>query len=436
MRFDTIEGAARASLRQQLLLALGVCVFLLVGLGGIAAFAEISGAVIGSGKIIAQGRAKAVQHPDGGIIGEILVKEGDRVTAGQTLFRLDGTRARASLGVIDSQLAQLLAQDARLLAEQARLTQIDFPAQLFEIGAERAQLHIDGQRALLVARRETRDGRKAQIDKQISQYGEQIAALEAQQKAIDDSLVLLDDQIADFTTLNTKGLLINSQMTAVRRERVSLIGNRSALTSKVIETQQAKVQAELQKFEVDAEFDQGVLTELNQHRSEIARLSEERIAAVDRLTRLDIRAPRDGYLHELNVHTVGGVIAAGDTLVQVVSIDDDLIIEARMAANDVDQVHREKPARIRLTGLNQRVTPELNAHILDVSPDLTTDHQTGASYYVTRLKIDDGELAKVGENELRPGMPVEVFVETSARSILSYIVKPISDQIQHALREG
>lgn len=435
MRYEQIDGAISRSLRKEIRIALILCLGLVGGLGGVAATAQISGAVIGLGTLIAEGRSRQVQHPDGGIVGEILVREGDLASAGAVLFRLDGTLAQASLGIIDSQLDQLTAQEARLLAEQARTEVIAFPTDLREDEGDRAQLLITGQTALMRARKLTMDGRKAQLTEQVRQFGEQAAALAAQRQAVEENTALLDEQIEDVTRLHELGLVIDSQLTNLRRERASLIGSRAALAAEIAEVRQAVTVTELQKVQVDEEFDQGVLTELDQKRTEIARLREERIAALDRLNRLEIRAPLTGRLHELGVHTIGGVVAPGETLVRVVPADDRLIVEVKLRPIDVDQVRRAQGARVRMTGLDQRVTPPLAAKVIDVAADLTSDPQTGTTYYLTKLEISDAALAEVGAETLRPGMPVEVFIETTPRSILFYLVQPIADQMRHALRE-
>ena len=437
MRYEDIERSITRSTSRQIWLATILSVTLIGGLGAVAAYAEIGGAVLGSGTVIVQGRAKHVQHREGGVVGEILVTEGQEVQSGQLLFRLDDTTAKASLGIIDTQLEQLMAQEARLLAEQAGNEQpIQYPAELTQSTDARAALVMEGQQELYRSRQATREGQKAQLTEQIGQYEERVTALEAQRAAVSENVSLLNEQIADATHLHKQGLIVDSQLIAIRRENASLLGSMASLAAEIAEARQAISQAKLQFAQVDEQFYETVLVELDQKQTEIAKLKEERIAAMDRLDRLDIVAPIGGYLHHLEVHTVGGVVGPAERMVSIIPMDDELIVEARIAPNDVDQVIPDQHARLRLTGLDRRTTPELEADIMDVSADLTTDQQTGVSYYVARLRIDSEDIALVGAENLRPGMPVEVFVSTGMRSILSYLVKPISDQIQHAMRES
>jgi HlyD family secretion protein len=353
------------------------------------------------------------------------------------LFRLDGTVAKASLGVIDTQLHQLLAQEARLLVEQAgSQSAIQFPAELTSSSDPRVALVMKGQEELYVSRRTTLRGQKAQLTEQVGQLEEKATALEAQRAAVADNVDLLREQIEDAEHLHKQGLMVDSQLIAIRRENASLLGSMASLAAEIAEARQAISQAKLQLAQVDEQFYETVLVELDQKQTEIAKLKEERIAAVDRLDRLDIYAPIGGYLHQLEVHTLGGIVGPGERLVSIIPADDELIIEAKIAPNDVDQVAQNQEARVRLTGLDRRTTPELYADVMDVAADLTTDQHTGMTYYVARLRIDEEDIKIVGAENLRPGMPVEVFVSTGTRSILPYLVKPIADQIQHAMRES
>ncbi|WJH38418.1 HlyD family type I secretion periplasmic adaptor subunit (plasmid) [Aliirhizobium terrae] len=436
MPYDNLDRTITGAIRKQLFLAIGVGGLFFGGVCTAAAYAEISGAVMAAGKIIVMGRAKQVEHPDGGTISEMVVSEGDHVEAGALLFRLDGTMARANLGIIEGQLAQLLVQEARLLAEQAGRTGIDLPAELSFVPQERRALLSEAQMMLMLARQMTRTSQKAQLEKQVAQFAGQITALEAQRKAVDANVALVDEQLLRYDSLNSRGLITQSQLIAMQREKASLVGSQSALTAEIIEIQQAKTQAELKYIQVDEAFYENVLTELDQKRPEIAKLSEERIAAQEKLRRLDIRAPIAGSLHQLSIHTIGSVAAPGETLVSIIPDDDELIIEAMISPADVDQVFAGQDARIRLTGLNQRVTPELVAMVIDISPDLTTEERTGTSYYLARLRIPETEIDKVGGTLLKPGMPAEVFMQTESRTILSYMIKPLSDQVRHAMRES
>lgn len=437
MRYEDIERKITHSTSRQIISAFALCAVLLGGLGAAATYAEIGGAVLGSGTVIVQGRAKHVQHRDGGIVGEIFVKEGQAVASGQLLFRLDGTVAKASLGVIDTQLQQLLSQEARLLAEQAGAqAAIQFPLELTVSSDSRAGLVMKGQEELYVSRRATLQGQKAQLTEQVGQLHEKAVALEAQRAAVADNVDLLKEQIEDAEHLHKQGLMVDSQLIAIRRENASLLGSMASLAAEIAEARQAISQAKLQLTQVDEQFYEAVLVELDQKQTEIAKLKEERIAAVDRLDRLDIYAPIGGYLHQLEVHTLGGIVGPGERLVSIIPADDELIIEAKIAPNDVDQVAQNQEARVRLTGLDRRTTPELYADVMDVAADLTTDQHTGMTYYLARLRIDEEDIEVVGAENLRPGMPVEVFVSTGTRSILSYLVKPIADQIQHAMRES
>ncbi|KZL17424.1 Type I secretion system membrane fusion protein PrsE [Pseudovibrio sp. WM33] len=232
-----------------------------------------------------------------------------------------------------------------------------------------------------------------------------------------------------------KRLINASQVTAIKRERAELVGDRGGLISQVAQTKEAISEKRVQILQLDEEFLEKVLSDLQNIRSQIAELEEQEVAAQDRLKRIDIRAPQSGYVHQLNVHTVGGVIAPGDTLMLVVPEDSDLVIESRVQPVDVDQLQVGQDAYVRLAAFDQRTTPELGAAVLNVSPDLTRDEVTGEPFYLARLKILESEMPKLNGQTLVPGMPVEGFIQTGERTVLSYFIKPMQDQIAHALKE-
>jgi HlyD family secretion protein len=436
MQLNDLDARINRSLRRQILVALLIMAVLLGGFGAVAAYAEISGAVVSSGKIIVEGRAKEVQHRDGGIVAEILVAEGDQVEAGSLLFRLDDTVTRADLMMVWKRLVQLEARRARLMAERDGLDAIQFaPALVAETDAEAMQA-IRGESSLFDARQESRLGQVSQLEERIAQLHEEVGGLKAQIVAKDTELKLIAKELEGFQRLLAKGLIAATRVTALTREQARIDGERGQLRSDVARTRGRISETELQILQVEQDLRTEVVAELREVESEIAQLMERKVAAEDRLQRIEIRAPVSGFVHELGVHTVGGVIPVGETLLSIVPLDDELIVETKVMPNDVDQVFGNQSARLRLTGLDQRQTPELSANVIDVSPDLSTDAQTGATYYVVRLRIDEAEIAKVGRDQLRPGMPVEALLQTNDRSILSYLTKPFVDQMAHAMREG
>ncbi|KZL01280.1 Type I secretion system membrane fusion protein PrsE [Pseudovibrio sp. W74] len=430
---STIQTSRKKHMRWGLVLV-GV---LVLGLGGWSSVAKINSAVISSGSIAVDGQAKKVQHQEGGIVGEILVKDGDEVKAGDVLFRLDETVVKANLAITRKRLHQMQAQEARLSAEWRNDAQVTFPEYLVELAKtdKIAATALDGEQALFAARQQGIKGRKKQLGEQIAQLEQQIEGLQVQRDAKAESIDLVTQQLADFASLLEKRLINASQVTAIKRERAELVGDRGGLISQVAQTKEAISEKRVQILQLDEEFLEKVLSDLQNIRSQIAELEEQEVAAQDRLKRIDIRAPQSGYVHQLNVHTVGGVIAPGDTLMLVVPEDSDLVIESRVQPVDVDQLQVGQDAYVRLAAFDQRTTPELGAAVLNVSPDLTRDEVTGEPFYLARLKILESEMPKLNGQTLVPGMPVEGFIQTGERTVLSYFIKPMQDQIAHALKE-
>lgn len=421
----------RKTIRNHLLFALFLALVVVGGLGGWAALAEISGAVVTTGTVVVESNTKQVQHREGGIVREIRVKNGDLVEAGDLLISLDDTVTRANLAVITKQLADLTAQEFRLEAERDQKNSIDWPE-------DRAAALGDierGQQMLLEARQASMGGRKKQLEEQIRQFNKQTEGLEAQVTAKVSEIDLIKEELADLGGLLDKQLVSKSRVTALRREMARLEGEYGDLIAQIARTKEAISERRIQILQIEESYRAEVLENLQEVRSRIAQLEEQKIAAEDELTRVDILAPRNGYVHQLAVHTIGGVIAPGETVLQIVPREDQLIVEAQVRPVDIDQMSPGQQARVRFPSFDQRTTPELNAELLTVSADLSTDERTGVSYYTARLVIGDDELAKLGKKTLVPGMPVETFLRTSDRTVLSYLVKPIQDQIAHALRE-
>lgn len=422
------------------LLAAFVTIFCL--LGGVAAWAtmtEIAGAVIASGTIVVEGNSKQVQHQEGGIVKKVSVKNGDLVNSGDLLIQLDDTVTKANLAIVTKQLDSLYAQETRLAAEQDGAVELAFTKQGQSQSNADDKNSIDkintSQERLFYARRNSLIGQKQQLQEQIIQFEKQIEGLFSQSDAKNTELSYLDDELNDLGGLLSQQLVSASRVIALKREHAKLTGEVGDLTAQVAQAKQAISERNIQILQLDEDFLASVLQQLQETRSQIAQLEEQKIAALDQLTRIDIRAPRKGVIHNLNVHTIGQVIQPAEITMLIVPQDDQLIVEAQIQPVNIDQVKIDQTATIRLPSFDQRTTPELRAMVSNISADLLQDANTGLSYYVTRLVIPNQELQKLGNKNLVPGMPVEAFIKTNDRSVISYLTKPITDQIQHALRE-
>lgn len=433
---STADTTLSASIRRHLWGAgLFLCA-LLVFIVGFFAWMEISGAVIAPGAVVVESNVKTVKHKEGGIVAEILVKDGDQVAAGDLLLRLDDAVTRANLAVVSTQLDEFLATEARLVAERDGRAAIAFPVALTG-RADSAGIAaiLDGQRRLMTARQAGFLGRIDQLREQIRQLESQMDGLQVQSTAKADEIELIMIELAGLETLLDKQFVSANRVYAVRRDRTRLSGERGALTAEIARTGLAISERRVQILQLQEDFRADILQQLHETRSEIAKLQEQKVTAEDQLSRMDIRAPRAGHVHQLSVHTKGGVVSPAEVVLQVVPKEDSLLIESRVAPTDVDQLFAGQEATIRLPGLNQRTTPELRAAVLTVSAETSRDELAGEAFYTARLRLTEGEQEKLGDDILLPGMPVEALIRTDDRSILSYLVKPIRDQVAHALRE-
>ena len=432
-----MEHAISQSLRRHMAVALLAISLLVGGIIASAVFVEINGAVIAPGSVVVETNVKRVQHLEGGIVQQIHVREGQAVEAGDLLVRLDDTLTRAGLAVVVARLQELQAQEARLGAERDGRPTLTVPGALAAHQADpKVAAALDGQRNLLEARLASREGRKAQLAEQIKRFEERIAGLRTQRNAKSTEIQLVAKELEDLSGLLEKGLVQQSRITGLQRDMARLEGERGGFVSEMSQAAQAISERRIQILQIDEEMRAEVVEQLQAVRAEIAQLTEERVAAEEQLNRIDIRAPRTGFVHQLSVHTVGGVVAPGEDLMLIVPHEDVLLIEAQVAPTDIDQLAPAQAAMIRLPGFDQRTTPELRAQILTVSADLMQDPVTGESYYRARLALTEDELARLNGKTLLPGMPVEAFVHTGSRTILSYLVKPLSDHITHAFRDG
>lgn len=434
----TSPAATRAlsAVRRNLRLGMTAVVLLVGGLGGWAALADITGAVIALGTLVVESNVKKVQHPTGGIVGELRVRDGDEVHAGDVLIRLDETVSRANLAIASKALDELMARRARLEAERDGRDTIAFPAALVDRAEDpEVSSRIESEMRAFATGRQVRDGEKAQLRERIAQLKESIAGYDVRQQAKAKEIEFIERELTGARKLHKKGLLPISKLTALEREATRLDGERGQFMSLISEAKGKITETELQILQVDHELRKDVARELREIESRIGELVERKIAAEDQLKRIDIRAPQTGHVHQLAVHTVGGVIAAGEPVMLIVPEGDDLSVEAKVAPGDIDQIQVGQVAMLRFSAFNRHKTPELKGRVRRVSADIQSDPRTGGSYYLVRIDLSDDEWTRLAGVKLVPGMPVEVFIETGERKALSYLMKPLTDQMQRAFRE-
>ena len=426
----------RRSIRSHLLAGLVLVLVMGAGLGGWAATAELSGALIAPGSVVVDSNVKKVQHPTGGVVGEVLARDGDVVKTGDVLVRLDDTVTRANLAIVTKNLDGLQARAARLQAEQQGLDEIVFPKSLLDRADDPDVKNVMASESKLFnVRTNGRTGQKAQLRERVTQLNEEIAGLAAQQAAKDQEIALVEKELVGVRSLYEQHLVQLSRLTMLERDAARLAGERAQYMASMAQAKGKITETELQIIQIDKDLVSDVSKDLRETNDKIGEFVERKVTAEDQLKRTDIRAPQDGMVLQSTVHTVGGVITAGDAIMMIVPQTDALSVEAKVNPQDIDKLAIGQKTLLRLSAFNQRTTPELNGVVTRVSPDVTTDQRTGQSYYTIRVSLPPEEVARLGEAKLIPGMPVEAFIQTGERTMLSYLIKPLSDQLMRTFRE-
>src|SRR3954447_10660150 len=424
------------SIHRHLTAGVALVVLLGGGVGGWAATTELAGAVIAPGNLVVETNVKKVQHPTGGVVGELRVRDGTPVKAGDVVVRLDDTVTRANLAIVVKSLDELAARHARLEAERDGAQAPSFPAELLARRSDPdvARL-IAGEQKLFEARRSARQGQKAQLKERVGQLQEQIAGLTDQIAAKRRETALIGEELKGVRELWQKNLVQITRVTALERDAARLEGERGSLVSSIAQTKGKITETELQILQIDQDLRTEVGKDLAEIRGKVSELVEKRVAAEDQLKRIDIRAPQNGTVHQLAVHTVGGVVSPGEPIMLIVPNADVLTVETKIQPQDIDQVRVGQRAVLRFSAFNQRTTPELNGEVTRVSADTTQDQKTGITFYMVRIGLTEVEIARLGGVKLVPGMPVEGFIQTGERTVLSYLTKPLTDQALKAFRE-
>jgi HlyD family secretion protein len=416
----------------------GLRILLVAGVlgGGWFFFMPLAGAVVVPGNLVVQSNVKAIQHPTGGVVAEINVKNGDRVSAGDLLVRLDATQAQASLQMVTKQLDEIRAKIARLDAERDDRKEIEVPAGLASRTSDNTvKSLLASEASLFKARASARHSQKDLLQSRIAQLTEEISGLEVQVASRAKQLELIQGELAGVQDLYDKRLVPITRLTTLQREAARIDGERGQLGSSIAETKSKIGEAQLQIVRIDQDFRTEVVKDLGDAEGKEAELVERGIAARDLLERIEIRAPTSGVIHQLAAHTINGVIKAGETIMEIVPDTDDLQIEARLQPQDIDHVHAGQTAFVRFSAFNQRTTPQLTGTVSYVSADTSHDQQTNASYFTVRVTLPEDERRRLAGQQLVPGMPAEVFMQTGSRTMVSYMFKPIAEQMRRAFVE-
>ncbi|WP_171205157.1 HlyD family type I secretion periplasmic adaptor subunit [Ruegeria sp. HKCCA0235A] len=415
-------------------LALGI---LVGGLGLWAVKTRLAGAIVSSGVIEVQSNRQVVEHPDGGVVGEIFVRDGDTVASGDLLLRLDDTFLSSEQTIVESQLFDLLARRARLEAERDGLTSEELATRLAEVQKE---YDIDpdliaGQQNLFDARLETLSKQDEQLRKQLVQIESEIAGTQAQLVSLRRQTELIAAELKDQQSLLSRGLTQNSRVLALQREEASLTGEIGKLEASVARLKGQIASTEIKIVELTATRREEAITTLRDVQAQVAELWERRLSLAERLARLEIRAPVSGTVYGSQVFALQSVIQPGEPMMYVVPQDTPLLVAARVDAIHVDQLHVGQSVALRFPAFNQRETPELEGQVNNVSADTFTDEQSGFTFYRAEVVLNDGEVDRLNGQELLPGMPVETLIKTDERTPLSYLVKPMADYFNRAFRE-
>lgn len=417
---------------------LGVWLIVLIfGVFGIwAAVAPLYSAAVAQGQIVVDTNRKTIQHLEGGIIDEILVKEGEHVAAGQALIRLNATSSSARVNLLNGQYVVAKATEARLIAERDGKDEMVIPKELLDQANDKAAKEtIESQKRLFESRRAAVKGQVDVLGQKIKQSKEEIGGLEAQQQSAASQIKLLDEEISVVQTLLDKGNAVKPRLLALQRQAADLKGKRGEYIALIARARQTITEAEYSIMNQKNDFQNRIAQELKDTQVTLSDLQEKIRASADIMDRVVITSPIEGTVTGLNVHTKGGVITPGEKIMDIVPSNAKLIVEAQVSPSDIDVVHQDLKARVRLTAYKSRNVPLMEGRVLNVSADRFTDPRSGQAYFMARIEIDPESLKKVKNVEPSPGMPADVLIVTGRKTVLSYLLDPISDTFLHAFRE-
>ena len=436
-----MNDAKTAAFSSRWFMGLGITTLLVLvgGFGGWAVFANISGAIIASGQVEVDQNRQVVQHPDGGVVSEILVDEGDMVQAGDLLIRLDPINLASELAIVESQLFEVTARRGRLEAERDGTDTITFDAELLTLAQNRPEVLdlIDGQSRLFEARNISLQKATEQLGKRRTQITTQVDGIDAQKVSLETQIGLIRKELADQQTLLDSGLAQATRVLSLQREEARLDGQRGELIASGAQALERMTEIDIEILKLGTARREDAITQLRDLQVRELELAEQRRALMSRLNRLDIRAPVSGIVYSKQVFTPRSVIRPADPVLYLIPQDRPLIVAAQVEPIHIDQIFVSQKVTVRFSAFDSRTTPELFGTVVQISADAFTDERSQRTYYRAEIRLPEGEINKLPEGLVMiPGMPVETFIRTKDRSPLAYLIKPISDYFAKAFRES
>jgi HlyD family secretion protein len=433
---ESLSSRTGRAYQNELRTGLRVLIIVTVLGGGWLTLVPLAGAVVVPGSLVVQSNVKTIQHPTGGIVAEIPVQNGMRVKAGDLLLRLDATQAQASLDTVSKQLDDARARIARLSAERDGLDRFETPAKFSaRLNEDSIKSLLASEDSLFKARSSARQSQRELLQNRVLQLGEEIKGHESQIESKGKELELITSELAGVQELYDKRLVPLTRLTTLQRDRARIEGERGQLMSAIAETKSKIGEAQLQIVKLDQDFRTDVVKELGETEAKKAELVQKAVSAQDVIDRIEIRAPTSGLVHQLSAHTIGGVIKGSDTIMEIVPDSDDLQVEAKLDPKDIDQVRIGQKAFVRFSAFNARVTPQVTGEVSFVSADTSQDTRSPQSFYTVRVTLSEEERHRLAGDQLVSGMPAEVFMQTGSRTMLSYLFKPIMEQLGRAFVE-
>ena len=436
---DAAHTPGYTTARLPTLVGFGAMAIMIAGLGIWATQAQIDGAVVASGRVIVDRNRQAVQHPDGGVVKAVLVKEGDSITRGDVLVQLDPTLPLSELSIIESQLYELMSRRGRLEAERDGATEIVFDPALVEAAAkdDRIATLMRGQKSLFDARLESFRQGLTQLENQQLQLEQQVEGIDAQRASLQRQIDLTEEEKKGQETLLERGLAQGTRVLNLRREVARLAGSIGEMQARRGQAMENISEIKIEMLRMHSQRREEAITTLRDLQISEMELAERRYALTTRLNRMEIRAPLTGVVYDVRLLGEQSVIRPADPLLFIIPQDRPMVIESRVSPININSVHIGQEVVIRFRAFDMRETPDLLGRVTRISPDAFTDATTGASFYRVEVELPEAELAKLHEGQVViPGMPVDTFLRTGEYSPLTYLTQPLARYFKDAMREG